>query len=783
MYTAVFLKVPYYWGRISNNPGLWQPAPSRGAGVWQAALPATLRQDLAASVPAGAGRLEGEIVELQYGGGAAPSNGTGNSSTSRSRLWRARHPNLDPVFPTIFGAGYLTASGGVGSMPCAFRSPRVTIDTPEETTVDCAISSTRGYPAEPPTGLTFEMSQLAAPSPGALPGVPISNWTTGRGIVHASIYARPPDQGASFSGGYAWIQNNLQYTVAGIREQAPVAPSTGHRSVEISFEYGGQQVNGYSWVLGAANIQNGSRWYMENVPEFLDAPSEFWHDVRAGQLYLRPPPGVSDPSELVGLMAVTAQRLLDVGRRTSAGVSPVQHLHFQGLELSSTRPTFLEEYEVPYRGDSDWTIHRGGAVTFEGVSDVSLSDSVLVTLGGNAVFISGDSKNVVVSGNDISDVGDSGIAVLGSMLRSTGLGARHFPLNVSIRHNTIREIGRFGKQVAGLFISTAGFVTASDNTISGSPSSGLKINDGFIGGHVFEYNHIFDVCREVTDMGAINLHNRDRFYYNFGTSIYDQTQADYSAWGAPFTGPNPRGPTEVDTVHPITIRRNRLEVTQHVGVIGQRGEWWGHQNTLSVLDIDDGNARYLIEENVMFATGVTGLKLGHIVDDMTVRNNIVVGRKGPTVTGAGLDPEDVSNRMDLVGFEIGNQCMENTMNASNNIVVNIDGGVMKATNFGSGFGMPGMQQTKAGAAWYLNRTPKPTTMDYNLYWCKGGSVRMLPNQTVAQDLLGLDVHSLIGTEDPLLDLTDLGAVYVREGSPALRLGFHNFPYGPQGGVS
>eukprot|EP01052_Picozoa_sp_SAG31_P042020 SAG31_NODE_6541_length_1982_cov_1.657461_2_plen_322_part_00 len=302
--------------------------------------------------------------------------------------------------------------------------------------------------------------------------------------------------------------------------------------------------------------------------------------------------------------------------------------------------------------------------------------------------------------------------------------------------------------------------------------------DGFVGGHVFEHNHIFDVCREVTDMGAINLHNRDRYYYNFGTSIYDQTQADYSAWGSPFHGPNPRGPTEVDTLHPIAIRRNRLEVTQHAGVVDEPGEWWGLQNTLTVLDIDDGNARYEIEENLMLATGVTGLKLGHIVDDIKVCNNIVVGRKGPQLRG-GDHELDISSRMDLVGFNIGRQCMENTMNASNNLIVNMDGGVMKTSNFGGGFGAPGMDQTKAGAAWFLQQTPKPATIDFNLYWSQGGEVRMLPNQTVAQQLLGLDVHSLIGTEDPLLDVSDLNSVHVREGSPALKLGFHNFLYGPR----
>ena len=68
----------------------------------------------ASAVPLGAGRLQGEIVELQY-------TPTANSST-RGRLWRARHPNHDSTFPTIWGGGYLTASGGLGYLPCKGES-------------------------------------------------------------------------------------------------------------------------------------------------------------------------------------------------------------------------------------------------------------------------------------------------------------------------------------------------------------------------------------------------------------------------------------------------------------------------------------------------------------------------------------------------------------------------------------------------------------------------------------------------------------------------------------
>ena len=162
----------------------WEPSPAHGGGVWQAPVPPALAAALAGNVSAGAGRVEGEVVELQHGG----------AGSNRSRMWRARHPNHDPIFPTIWGGGsrrrdchfaaaplfadietptevrggcsrmtvsptaigggYATASGGVGSLPCAFRSPRAQITTPQKTTVDCAIPADRRYPAEPPRGTT-----------------------------------------------------------------------------------------------------------------------------------------------------------------------------------------------------------------------------------------------------------------------------------------------------------------------------------------------------------------------------------------------------------------------------------------------------------------------------------------------------------------------------------------------------------------------------------------------------------------------------------------------------
>ena len=70
----------------------WQPSRGHGQGVWEAQLPAGLRQTLASAVPLGAGRLQGEIVELQY----TPTDRAANSSAiqaAQGEAARRRDPN------------------------------------------------------------------------------------------------------------------------------------------------------------------------------------------------------------------------------------------------------------------------------------------------------------------------------------------------------------------------------------------------------------------------------------------------------------------------------------------------------------------------------------------------------------------------------------------------------------------------------------------------------------------------------------------------------------------
>ncbi|MEI7911284.1 MAG: PDZ domain-containing protein [Verrucomicrobiota bacterium] len=62
---------------------------------------------------------------------------------------------------------------------------------------------------------------------------------------------------------------------------------------------------------------------------------------------------------------------------------------------------------------SDWTIYRGGAVCFNGAEDCSLTDCLIDQVGGNAVFVNNYNRRLAIRGCHITRAGGSGVAFIG----------------------------------------------------------------------------------------------------------------------------------------------------------------------------------------------------------------------------------------------------------------------------------------------------------------------------------------------------------------------------------
>jgi hypothetical protein len=133
-------------------------------------------------------------------------------------------------------------------------------------------------------------------------------------------------------------------------------------------------------------------------------------------------------------------------------------------------------------------------------------------------------------------------------------------------------------------------IVVSHNTIYDVPRAGINISEGTWGGHIIEYNDVFNTVKETGDHGSFNSWGRDR-YWHPNKWILDTIVENHFNY------------TMLDVVKTITIRNNRMRCDHG----------WD-------IDLDDGSSNYLIYNNLCLNGG---LKLREGVNRV-VENNIMI---------------------------------------------------------------------------------------------------------------------------------------------------------------
>jgi hypothetical protein len=337
---------------------------------------------------------------------------------------------------------------------------------------------------------------------------------------------------------------------------------------------------------GRASGMNGSG-FVENILDELDAPGEWYFDKAAGVLYFYPPQGTD-----LGTALIEAAGIETIVQFQGTSTAPVQFVNLDGFRYFATSRTFAKCNEQILR--SDWQIYRGGSVLLTGVADSAITNSFFDAVGGNALLVSGYNRRITIQSNKFIGTGASAILLMGlssavrnpvmgygggtvsvaSLDKTPGPKTDDYPAQCTVTDNLIHDIGYPQKQVAGVGIDMASEITVSHNSIYNMPRAGINIGDGCWGGHVVEYNDVFDTVLETGDHGSFNSWGRDRYWDpNIGT--IESRVASSS------------GIEVLDVVKPITLRNNRWRCDKG----------WD-------VDLDDGSTNYVITNNVFLAGGL-----------------------------------------------------------------------------------------------------------------------------------------------------------------------------------
>ncbi|MDO6693125.1 PDZ domain-containing protein [Aliiglaciecola sp. 3_MG-2023] len=326
--------------------------------------------------------------------------------------------------------------------------------------------------------------------------------------------------------------------------------------------------------------------FVENIFSELDTPGEWFLDKKTQTVYFYPPQGTDIHSA-----NIEVSHLDNLIEMRGTENNPVKNIQIQGIKFQHTQPTFMQTKEPLLR--SDWAIYRGGAVIIDGAENVSLKDSEFHMLGGNAIFISNYNRNIIISGNHIHDIGASAVSFVGSpkAVRSpsfeyhefvpeaeldfeVGPKTNDYPSQSLVYNNLIHDIGLVEKQVVGVQLSMAADITVSHNSIYRVPRAGINVSEGTWGGHIIEFNDVFDTVLETGDHGAFNSWGRDRFWHPDRAEM-DRLAAKYPQMFL------------LDAIRPTILRNNRF----------QCDHGWD-------IDLDDGSSNYQITNNLMLSGGL-----------------------------------------------------------------------------------------------------------------------------------------------------------------------------------
>ena len=392
--------------------------------------------------------------------------------------------------------------------------------------------------------------------------------------------------------------------------------------------------------------------------------------------------------------------------------SPVRFVTLRGLTFRHAARTFMENKEPLVR--SDWTTYRGGALFLNGTEDCAIEDCFLDQVGGNAVFVNNYNRRVTIRGCHIAKAGANGVAFVGDR------DAARVPRDWNDHSQSFEKLDRTpgpksSNYPADCLVDDC-LIYLSGRVEKQTAPVQIELSQGITVRHC----SLYDVPRAGINIGDGCWGGHLIEYCDvFDTVMETGDHGSFNSWGRDrfwkLSGLDLNNDTSWETNKGI-VRLDAVKTT----VI--RNNRWRCDHGWDI-DLDDGSGDYHIYNNLLLHGGLKNRE-GFF---RLVENNIIVD--------SGFHPhvwykhsEDIVRR-----------------------------NIMWSEKYLPAGGMPA--------------TPWGKEMDYNLVHREGMSVPQPATKMAGQSKR--DEHSIIA--DALFVDAAKGDFRVKDGSPALKLGFVNFP--------
>ncbi|UCD52616.1 MAG: PDZ domain-containing protein [Phycisphaerales bacterium] len=391
---------------------------------------------------------------------------------------------------------------------------------------------------------------------------------------------------------------------------------------------------------------------------------------------------------------------------------PVRFVTFQGLTFRHAARTFMDNKEPLLR--SDWTTYRGGAVLVDGTEDCAIEDCHIDQVGGNAVFVNNYNRRITVKGCHISRAGANGVAFVGDP------NAARNPLFEYAQRQRYAEIDKTPGPQTQNFPADCRVEDCLIYLSGRVEKQTAPVQITLAQDITVRHCSIYDVPRAGINIGdgCWGGHVIE-FCDVFDTVKETGDHGSFNSWGRDRFW----GLTDLDLNDDATWEAHKnLPLLDVVKTITLRSNRWRCDHGWDI-DLDDGSSNYRVVNNLCLHGGIKNREGFYRV----VENNVMVNN--------GFHPHVwYKHSQDIV------RC-------------NITG----SDHYHPAGGMPS--------------TPWGKEMDRNLVH-RAGVMQPQPAEKLAEQSQR-DAHSVIA--DALFVDPAHGDFRVKDGSPALALGFQNFP--------
>lgn len=285
-------------------------------------------------------------------------------------------------------------------------------------------------------------------------------------------------------------------------------------------------------IGGKPGAFGAMEYWLENLPECVKNPGEWYLESDEGKLYYIPREDDLPPEELVAI----APRL-----RHLAVISG-KNIVLKGLTMSHTAGDYVsrdDHHPLPEgeacASDCQSVCCGYGALEFRGASNCRVENCHLTHYGVHGIAIQEGCRTLTVQGCDFTDGGAGGITITGG---EAGSDLSTHTYGNRIVNNVMDGLGRRYAAGCGILLRHTYDNLLSHNTICNIYYSGISIGwvwgyaDNISRDNIVEYNHIHHIGDGLlSDMGGIYLLGKQPGTVVRGNCIHHVICKHYGGWG------------------------------------------------------------------------------------------------------------------------------------------------------------------------------------------------------------------------------------------------------------